>query len=282
MANDKKKEQQAQSTEAPGTVDDAAPGMGSSDDEPAEEGIIGAPPWMATFADMVTLLMCFFVLLFSMSTIQNETFKMLVKSLQSALGVEQVPEAGTSEGVKVQHKIPQEEKDEPEKPVDPAQAVQREVDDIVMDVRELIMYNKLGGKVRVQGDETGAVITISDVVLFPPGGARISTSGLDIMAKLSKVLSGFSYHITVAGHTDNRPIHTAKFASNWELSANRACEVVRYLIARGLDPRKVSAAGYAEYHPIASNSTQTGRAKNRRVEIIYERRSIAKAMGVDQ
>ena len=149
------------------------------------------------------------------------------------------------------------------------------------DVRELIMYNKLGGKVRVKGDETGAVITISDVVLFPPGGARISASGLDIMAKLSKVLSEFSYHITVAGHTDNKPIHTAKFASNWELSANRACEVVRYLIARGLNPRKVSAAGYAEYHPIASNATPAGRSKNRRVEIIYERRNIAKAMGVD-
>lgn len=282
MAEDNEQKKSQKSVESQGTGDLAAADMDMTEDEPAEEGIIGAPPWMATFADMVTLLMCFFVLLFSMSTIQNETFKMLVKSLQSALGVEQVPEAGTSEGIKVQHQIPQEEKEEPEQPLSAAQAVQREVDDIVMDVRELIMYNKLGGKVRVQGDETGAVITISDVVLFPPGGARMSTSGLDIMAKLSRVLSEFSYHITVAGHTDNTPIHTAKFASNWELSANRACEVVRYLIARGLNPRNVSAAGYAEYHPIVSNSTPAGRAKNRRVEIIYERRSIAKGMGLDK
>ncbi len=245
---------------------------------PIEEEEGGIPGWMATFADLVTLLMCFFVLMFAMSSTQEESFKELVQSLKSALGVQSVPEAGTREGL-IMPEIPTEQKKETEGGGAGAGGmVQKELDEIESDVKELIMFNKLGGLVNVQESEMGAVITISDVVLFPAGKSNISKDGLGIMAKVSAVLSQFPYHTKIAGHTDNIPIHTARYPSNWELSANRACEVVRFLVSQGLDPRKLSAEGYAEFRPIATNDNSEGRARNRRVEIIYERQSIAQSV----
>ncbi len=246
---------------------------------PEEDCPRGAPKWMCTFADMVTLLMCFFVLLFAMSTIQEETFKELIQSIKSSLGVQQVPETGTREGLMMAPGAPREAKEKkPEiQAVDELGGmVQKEVKEIVSDVKELIMFNKLGGQVQVEENENGAVITIADVALFKPGQAEISEKGLKIMEKVAKVLAQFSYPIKVTGHTDNIPIHTPKFASNWELSAVRASDVVRYFISTGIDPKLLSAEGHAEYRPIADNKTPEGRAKNRRVEIIYERTKIAR------
>jgi chemotaxis protein MotB len=247
------------------------------DDEPEEiedEGG-GIPEWMMTYGDLVTLLFAFFVLLFSMSSVQQESFKELVKSMESALGVQQVPEAGTREGLQMPKLPKQVEKSPKEEASQTVGAmVQKEINDITSNVRELVMFNQLGGKVKVEGNANGAVITISDIILFPPGEATMTKSGLDIMKKITKILAQFSYHIKIAGYTDNVPIHTPMFPSNWELSANRACEVVRMLVDQGIDPKLLAAVGYGEYHPIASNDTEEGRAQNRRVEIIYERQAI--------
>jgi chemotaxis protein MotB len=248
------------------------------DDEPEEvedEGGGGAPEWMTTYGDLVTLLFAFFVLLYSMSSVQQESFKELVNSLESALGVQKVPEAGTREGLQMPKPPKQEEKPKEEAAADQVGAmVQKEINNITSDVRELVLFNQLGGKVKVEGNANGAVITISDIILFPPGEATMTPGGIDIIKKITKILSQFSYHIKIAGYTDNTPIHTAMFPSNWELSANRACEVVRMLVNAGIDPKLLAAVGYGEYHPIASNDTEEGRAQNRRVEIIYERQAI--------
>jgi len=281
MAEEEKKEEKKETDSGSGAGEGAAPPTPPSDDEDDDEGGGGgAPGWLATFADLVTLLMCFFVLLFAMSSTQEESFKELVQSLKSALGVQQVPEAGTREGLSMpMPESPEEEKEKKPEAVDEAGAmVQKEVDQIVSDVRELVMFNQLGGMVKVEGDEMGATITISDVVLFPPGESTMSRDGLEIMRKIANVLAQFNYHIKIAGHTDNAPISTARFPSNWELSANRACEIVRYLAKTGIDPKQMSAEGYAKYRPIATNVTAEGRAQNRRVEILYERRQIANTL----
>ncbi len=236
----------------------------------------GLPGWMGTFADLVTLLMCFFVLLFAMSTTQEESFKELVKSLQSALGVQQLPEAGTREGL-IMKNIPDLEP-KTEAVDELGGMVQKEVDQIISDVRELIMFNQLGGMVRVHENEDGAVISISDMILFPAGKVTLGAEGLEIMGKVAKVLTQFAYQIKVAGHTDNTPIRTSRFPSNWELSANRAADVVRFLIKRGVDPTLLAAVGYGSQRPVATNDTAEGRGQNRRVEIIYERNNIAKTM----
>lgn len=263
--------------DAQGNEDSAVLSPPKSEEEGGEEG---APAWMATFADLVTLLMCFFVLLYAMSTIQEETFKELIQSMKSALGVQQVPETGTREGLVM--KAVQAAKEDPVK-TDRAQdelggMVQKEVEDIVSDVKELVMFNKLGGQVKVEENEDGAVITIADLVLFQPGASSIKGGGLDVMTKIARVLAQFSYPIKVAGHTDNIPISTDKYASNWELSANRASDVVRFLITQGIDPKLLSAQGYAEFRPIADNRTAKGRSRNRRIEIVYERGSIARSI----
>lgn len=240
-----------------------------------DEGGGGAPEWMATFADLVTLLMCFFVLLFAMSTTQEETFKELVQSLKSALGVQKIPEAGTREGLMMPTPPPEREEQTKEAVDELGGMVQKKLEEIVSDVNELVMFNKLSGMVSVKHTEMGAVITISDVVLFPVAEAEMNAEGLEIMKKIAKVLKQFSYHIRVVGYTDNIPIKTDKYPSNWELSASRACTVVRFLIEHGLDPKMLTAEGYGKYRPVATNDTDQGRAKNRRVEIIYERNSIA-------
>ncbi|HKK98939.1 MAG TPA: flagellar motor protein MotB [Desulfotignum sp.] len=239
-----------------------------------------APPrkqatWLATFADLVTLLMCFFVLLFAMSTTQQETYKELVKSLRSALGAQTVPEAGTREGLTM-HAVPSEEPSETQQIDELGGMIEKELDDIVSEVRELVLFNKLGGEVSVVKTETGVVITMSDLLLFARGGTRLSEKGRDILRKVASVLSRLAYRVKIKGHTDSSPISSATFPSNWELSAARAARVVRLLKDNGVPPRYMSAEGYAHYHPVATNDTARGRALNRRVEIVYERDSIAR------
>ncbi|MFN2357648.1 MAG: flagellar motor protein MotB [Desulfotignum sp.] len=243
-----------------------------ADDEPKPRK---QATWLATFADLVTLLMCFFVLLFAMSTTQQETYKELVKSLRSALGAQTVPEAGTREGLTM-HAVPSEEPSESQQIDELGGMIEKEMDEIVSEVRELVLFNKLGGEVSVVKTESGVVITMSDLLLFSEGGTRLSDKGLDILRKVASVLSKLAYQVKIKGHTDSSPISSALYPSNWELSAARAAMVVRLLVANGVPPQYVSAEGYAHYHPVATNDTPRGRALNRRVEIVYERNSIAR------
>ncbi len=254
--------------------EDNAPLMAPPPEE-AEEAEAGAPAWMATFADLVTLLMCFFVLLFAMSTTQQETYKELVQSLRSALGSQTIPEAGTREGLQM-NAVPSEEPTETTQIDELGGMIQKEMDEIISEVRELVMFNKLGGMVSVTQTEAGVVITMTDMLLFRRGGVRLAPKGLDILEKVAFVLAKFAYHIKVRGHTDSLPMRSARFPSNWELSSARAGAVVRLLVKYGVDPNLTSAEGYAGFHPVATNDTEEGRAQNRRVEIVYERDSIAR------
>ncbi|MEA2061339.1 MAG: flagellar motor protein MotB [Thermodesulfobacteriota bacterium] len=256
--------------------EEEAPVLASFQDEEEEGSGGGAPKWMATFADLVTLLLCFFVLLFAMSTTQQETFKELVESLRSALGVQSAPETGTREGLTM-HAVPSEKPVDNQKIDELGGMIQKEIDDIVSEVRELVMFNKLGGMVSVSETDVGVVITLSDLLLFEPGGTELTPRGMDIMKKVASILSRFAYHVKVKGFTDATPISTPRIPSNWELSSLRACTVVRLIVDRGVNPQLISAEGYAQYHPVATNDTNQGRARNRRVELVYERDSIARA-----
>ncbi len=244
-------------------------------EEDEDKGSSGAPAWMATFADMVTLLLCFFILLFAMSTTQQETYKELVKSLRSALGAQAVPESGTREGLTM-HPVPSEEPSENQQIDELGGMIQKEMEEIVSEVRELVLFNKLGGEVSVTKTEDGIVITMSDLLLFPRGGTKLAAKGLDILEKVSGILAKLAYHVKIKGHTDSAPISSGRFPSNWDLSSARASAVVRLLVKNGVNPYYISAEGYAHYHPVATNDTPEGRARNRRVEIVYERDAIAR------
>lgn len=249
--------------------------IGSSAEEEPEECDCkkGLPGWMGTYADMVTLLFAFFTLLFAMSSINEMKFEQLMMSLSSAIGTDQVPEAGTREGLQMANS---EERDLQEiNAVDELGGmVQREMDDIVSEVEELVMFNELQGAVDVSENSEGVVITISDVIIFRTGDAEISPEGRKIIEKIAEILKQFVYTITIEGHTDNRPITSGIYKSNWELSGMRAIDIVHTLIASGIDPRLISARAFGEFQPIAPNDTPENMAKNRRVEIVYERKTI--------
>jgi len=255
--------------------ENTGPLIAPSSDDGGDDCEEGSPAWMATFADLVTLLMCFFVLLFAMSTTQQETYKELTQSLRSALGAQTIPEAGTREGLQM-NPVPSEEPTDTQQIDELGGMIQKEMDEIISEVKELVMFNKLGGMVSVTQTDTGVVITMTDLLLFRKGGVRLAPKGQDILEKVAFVLAKFAYHIKVRGHTDNQPMRSVQFPSNWELSGARAGAVVRLLVKHGVDPNLTSAEGYAGYHPVATNDTEEGRAHNRRVEIVYERDSIAR------
>ncbi|MBT5029208.1 MAG: flagellar motor protein MotB [Nitrospinaceae bacterium] len=237
----------------------------------------GSPAWVMTFADLVTLLMVFFILLFAMGSIEEEKWKQIKSSMRDALGQEKIPEAGIREGLDV---IKEKVLDESTiHAVDEVGAmVAKEVEEIASEVEEFVFKNKLAGKVDVSSDERGAIITISDTVLFPAGKARMTGAGNDIIKQVFDLLQQFSYQVKIEGHTDNSPIKTERFPSNWELSASRAAEVARELVTAGFPPTQLSIEGFAQYRPKVPNDSREGRATNRRIEIVYQRGSIRKHM----
>lgn len=246
------------------------------DDAIEDEGPTGAPAWVVTFADLVTLLMVFFILLFAMGSIEDEKWRMIKESLREALGTENVPEAGTRMGLEVLQSIAGEETFEA---VDEVGAmVSKEIEEIASEVEEFVYKNKLAGQVQVSSGDRGAIVTISDVVLFPPGKSRMTYEGVKIIRQIFELLSQFQYDIKVEGHTDDSPIKTEKFPSNWELSAARAADVARMLVQQGIDPKKLSIEGFAQFRPKVPNDSPINRAVNRRIEIVYQRGSIKKHM----
>ncbi len=215
--------------------------------------------WLTTFNDMMTLLMVFFVLLFSMSTVDMKRFKRFQGELQSALGI---LEAGQKTAVGVV---------EPEPPMSrtaPDDAVEQPPPEVVAEVRALrSLSERLGlpsswSPRRIQ-------ITLEDALLFGSAQTRFNQKALPVLAEVAAALAKIGGQILVEGHTDNRPLVSARYPSNWELSTARAAQVVKYLIRTGqVAPQHLAAVGYGDSKPIASNDTPAGQAANRRVEIV--------------
>ena len=247
------------------------------EDEDEHECPQGAPALVMTFADLVTLLMVFFILLFAMGSIEEEKWRQIKSSLRNALGQEDIPEAGIREGLDI---IKSQVLDESTvHAVDEVGAmVAKEVEEIASEVEEFVFKNKLAGKVEVSSDERGAIITLSDTVMFPPGKSRMTYTGDEIIKQVLEILQQFSYQVKIEGHTDNAPIRTERFPSNWELSASRAAEVARKLVKAGFNPSQLSIEAFAQYRPKVPNDSREGRAANRRIEIVYQRGSIRKNM----
>lgn len=131
----------------------------------------------------------------------------------------------------------------------------------------------LGEGIEVLVNEGSVSFRISSELLFASGQAELADAGLDVIDRLIPALAANQHRILVEGHTDDRPISTERFPSNWELSASRASSVVRYLTLAGLDPARMSATGYADTRPLAENSSEQGRASNRRVELVMQTRA---------
>ena len=230
-----------------------------------ESGGGGAPPWMTTFSDLMSLLLTFFILLYSMSTVDAQKFKNITYSLQQALtGL-----GGTSilDGEISNELLPIEENREFSDDV-AVELIPVEILNMYEKVSLYLEENELDANVTVRMNTQGVFVNIKEAILFDSGSARIKESGLEVLKRLEGLINDFDNDIVIEGHTDNVVMSTALYPSNWELSTARSVSVVRYLSeVEMIDPSRLSARGYGEYSPIAPNDTPANRAINRRVNM---------------
>lgn len=261
--------------------------------------------WLLTYSDMITLLLALFVVLFSISSVNISKFVSLQQSLKAAFsgsilsGGRSILNAGADSSA--QHS--------PNNTVIPSlvplaptiakpglqgmsgtsqtqlnalmreaqNASQENVDFLALQHR-LNAYARAHGfanQVKAQIQQRGLVVTVlTDNLLFTSGEDALQPASYPLLNEIASLinLDTAKHPVVVEGYTDDVPIHTAQFPSNWELSTGRATTVLQYLLSRGVDGARLSAAGYADHFPVASNATPEGRAKNRRVEIVFQRK----------
>ena len=241
--------------------------MNRKKDEPKK----GAPAYMNTYGDMMTLLLTFFVLLFSMSTIDAEKFKALVSSFSASVSIFDGGQTIKTETNVLENGMSNFPKKEENFSPQKVQNQNAELSKAEKDIQEYIEIKQIDDKVTVEKDGDAIVIRFADITLFDTGKAEIKPGAIPNLNLIGNKLSEYmleGYLLRVEGHTDNIPISTSQFPSNWELSSARAIAVMRfYLEEMEFNPTQMSAEGRGEYHGISSNDTSEGRAQNRRVEI---------------
>lgn len=220
--------------------------------------------WLATYADTVTLLLTFFVLLYALSTVDAQKFQQIAVAMQSAFSGKvdkSILEFNMSSG-----DVPLVGK--PQITVEDVQ--ENENLEILEDVLTYIKENNLEEDVQIYSDKKGLNIQMKDSVLFDTGKAELRSESKTVLDKVSDLIAKVDNDIIIEGHTDNLPINTPAMPNNWHLSSARALSVLDYFLANKeiLNPQRLSPQGCGEYKPIAPNDTDENRAKNRRVNII--------------
>jgi chemotaxis protein MotB len=234
------------------------PGLEPELESASEEG---SPPWMTSFCDMVVLMLCFFVLLLSFAKTDTENFHTALGSVRQALGGT-APQALGATAPKSAEPVAPPALAAPASPI-----IQEEA--TLARFREYLDARGLSADVEVSASARGIVLRTRDRVLFESADANLRPGGTAVLDAVRGLCQELRGRLTVEGHSDDRPILSASFPSNWELSGARASAVLRYLVAAGVDPELVHVAGYADTHPVASNATEEGRAQNRRVEFVF-------------
>ncbi|HIP52722.1 MAG TPA: type VI secretion system protein TssL [Chromatiales bacterium] len=255
----------------------------------------GLPAWLATFADLMSLLMCFFVLLLSFAEIDAIRFKKMAESMKDAFGVQrEIPATEIVKGVSVVKQefspsitepapvdeIRQQTTDDTQQDLEindavmdaVAEKIEQQVQQEAEELREALAKEIDEGLLNIETENTKIIIRIQEKGSFPSGSAQLDPGFFDVMHRISKTVAKTTGKIVVAGHTDDVPISTKRFRSNWELSAARAVTVVHALLSNpSVDPERVLVEGHADSMPLAPNDSRENRAKNRRVELILMR-----------
>jgi len=206
--------------------------------------------WLLTYADLITLLLAFFIVMYSISQVDAKKFGKMSDALSGVLkGGTVVIKQGSQIGIM------------------PGGGILKTA--VLKSIGESIENDLMGmgneKLVSTEVSERGLVIHIMEQALFREGSAEITDRAIETLNIVAEHLNGVPNHLRIEGHTDNRPINTPRYPSNWELSSARATEVVRYLINNhGIKPDAISALGYGEFRPLAVNNTEDNRAKNRR------------------
>jgi chemotaxis protein MotB len=256
--------------------------------------------WIDTFADLMNLLLCFFVLLFSMSSVDADKFEALVQSLEHSFSI--LPAGGASVGdgqmvsagishlmlldeyykpeanspslenagqEKEQEEVKDEKDSEEELKEEYLEAALEESEEMAEDIEKTLAEKMIADYVDLDVNAQYVLLTLNGALLFDSGESQIREDALPLVNKLALLLESYDSNlIDIEGHTDNVPIHNARFESNDVLSAYRAIAVKDYILGNSsLEAGKIHATGCGEYNPIADNATPEGRARNRRVEI---------------
>ena len=225
--------------------------------EEAENDEPTSPAWMTTYGDMMTLLMIFFILIMSFSTMEVDKFKMAMGSLKSAMGT-----------LGVQKKLRPDQSWFSPQQSNVDQMKNKSILQHLDKLKELVKKKGMEEHVEISMNEGEVFIQIKDHLIFNLGKADLKQDFLKILSLIAKTLVKEATEIKVEGHTDDLPIRTDKYPSNWELSFDRALSVLKYFVREeGIPPNKLAAAGFGEYYPIAPNNSPENRAKNRRVII---------------
>ena len=224
--------------------------------------------WLIPYADILTLLLAVFVILFASSSVDQEKLDKLSQVFSSIF------ESGS--GV-MDYAAPVESLDAQSDTLKKSgyQQDQEQLAEIQGRVEELIAVNELENQLETQMTSEGLLITIRDSILFAPGSANINPEYSNIARELSEILAFNPVrNVVITGHTDNVPMNTAEFSSNWDLSVMRAVNFLKIIVNSNssLDSKYFSVKGFGEFNPIASNDTAEGRAKNRRVEVLIQPR----------
>ncbi len=215
--------------------------------------------WLITYADLITLLLAFFIMMYTFSKQDAQKHQEVAERLKTIFkGGSSVLKEGRAGGRNLIN------------PSLAAAGTGRQIEaELENQIAAMAGANDEGHKISVFRDGRGIVIRIMDRAFFDEGKAELKETAKSALRKIATILEKSNNHVMIEGHTDNVPINTAEFRSNWELSTRRATEVVRHLIEKyGFEPSRISASGYAEYRPVAANDTVQNRALNRRIEII--------------
>lgn len=268
-----------------------------------EDPPAGSPAWMATFSDLMNLLLCFFVLLFSMSTVDEEKYNQLVASMSSAFSILNGGATAIGEGILISNGVSQlneldkyinstgntaedvEDSDDfnkfdPSGELSEEQKFEQMLEEIETHnlkvneglaeiIEEAVAESGMTEQIEVNFTNQYVMLSLKGALLFDSGKDELKAEALQVLDRVGVILERYAGGIIeIEGHTDSVPINSIEFANNNELSSARALSVFDYLIENtNLDPADVKHAGRGEYVPIADNSTAEGRAKNRRVEI---------------
>jgi len=230
----------------------------------------GAPRWVVTFGDLMSLLLCFFVLLLSFSEMDRQKYKMVAGSMAKAFGIQRETKANDSpKGATMvslsfdQDLVPQHKREE---------YIALQAMEALGEELKKALEGKLKGledKVEIEVNGNQTMIRLQGGATFDSGRARIKPSMVPILEEIGRRLKTTDGDIIVAGHTDNVPIYGGRFESNLKLSIGRAAEVAEFMIDQvGIPPERISTMGFGKYRPAYTNDTEDGREKNRRVEIV--------------
>jgi chemotaxis protein MotB len=234
--------------------------------------------WLVSYADFITLLFAVFVVLYAMGQTDKKKTEEVIQSLQASFGLATVGSPTPKLNVIPSRPISIMPSLKPELSVTPgrstralgrARAEEKDFRQIKSSIEAYLVKQGAINKVSISITRRGLIVSLKEAGFFDSGQAQIRPDAYELINTISEVMTQYNNPLRVEGHTDNVPISTSQFPSNWELSTARATNGLKYLIKHfDVDPDKISATGYAEFRPVSENTTAEGRAKNRRVDLV--------------